>query len=156
MVHFMTPHAPPLKLHTFTTSPIMNAICGAQLTHLQTYKNKGNRYNQTLLNSPPNLFLNSFKPVFCVALCNAIWKSSAKTWRKSIFLSFIYYIFSSYSNFTLKSCVVLCNAPEKSQAKIEENSAMKFLLVQTFLTYAPRNLWDAHRSQQGWKGKASR
>ena len=79
----------------------------------------------------------------CVALCNAFWKSYAKSEENLFFHCFFYCNFSSNSNFTLKFCLVLSKAIEKFQAKNEENLSMKFRCMHTFLAYSPRYLWDA-------------
>ena len=55
------------------------------------------------------------------------------------------------SNFTMKFCVVLRNAIEKFLVRNKENLSMQFRFTQNFLTYAPRNLWDAY-IQAGLEG----
>ena len=63
--------------------------------------------------------------------------------KKICLLFFMYLTFSSNLKITLKICLVLCNAIEKSLTKNEENLLMQVRFMQTFLTYAPRNLLDA-------------
>ena len=79
---------------------------------------------------------------FCVALCNATWKSNTKN-AENPFFFFLFIIFSSNSRFKLKFCVGLSFAIAKSYVWNEEIFIMKFWFMKIFPTKESRNLWEA-------------
>ena len=93
-----------------------------------------NRYSE-------NANLNS---KFSVALCIAIWKSYAKN-KENQFFNFLFItIFLLIRISTCKFVWCFAMLLKSFMQKMKKNLSMKFKVMQTFLTNAPRNLWDAY------------
>ena len=81
---------------------------------------------------------------FCLSLCNAIWKSCAKS-EENLFFHFLFVItFLLIRVLHWKFVWCFATMLRSLAQKNEETPPMKYQVKQIFLTYVPLNLWDPY------------